>query len=116
EREGKMFREDLGDGESLEMAEIPNGNFYMGSSPTDVSNIVKELQRVGLPLHQAQQVAQSETPHGEVKVVSFFIARTEITQGQWARVASWPKVKIGLNPEPSFFPGKDRPVEQVRWD
>jgi formylglycine-generating enzyme required for sulfatase activity len=116
EREGKMFREDLGDGELIEMVEIPNGNFYMGSSQTELTNIVKELQRIGLPLRQAQQVAESETPHGQVKVVSFFIGRTEVTQGQWAQVAGWPKVKIGLNPEPSFFPGKNRPVEQVRWD
>jgi formylglycine-generating enzyme required for sulfatase activity len=116
EREGKMFRENLGNGETLEMVEIPNGNFYMGSSPTEVSNIVKELQRIGLPMRQAQQLAQSETPHGQVKVVSFFIARTEITQAQWAQVSKWPKVKIALNPEPSFFRGKNRPVEQVRWD
>ena len=58
EREGKMFREDLGDGESLEMVEIPSGNFWMGSSQTEFSNIVKELQRVGLPIQQAQELAK----------------------------------------------------------
>ncbi len=116
EREGKMFREDLGNGEGLEMVEIPSGNFWMGSSPAEFSNIVKEFQRVGLPIRQAQELAKTETPHGQVKVVSFFIGRTEITQAQWAQVAEWPKVQIGLNPEPSFFRGKNRPVEQVRWD
>lgn len=116
QREGKLYREDLGDGESLEMIEIPSGNFWMGSSRTEFGNIVKELQRVGLPNRQAQEVAQSETPYGQVKVISFFLGRTEITQAQWAKVAGWAKVQIELNLEPAFFRGTNRPVEQVSWE
>ena len=116
QREGRLFREDLGSNESLEMVELPSGNFWMGSSETEFSQVVKELQRVGLPLLQAKEVAQAETPQGQVQVVSFFLSRLEITQAQWAEVADWPQVKIELNSEPSFFRGKDRPVEQITWE
>jgi formylglycine-generating enzyme required for sulfatase activity len=116
QREGRLFREDLGSGESLEMVELPSGNFWMGSSQTEFGQVVKELQRVGLPSEQTREVARSETPHGQVQVVSFFLSRREITQAQWAQAADWPQVRIELKPEPSFFRGKDRPVEQVTWE
>ena len=116
QREGRLFREELGDGESLELVELPTGNFWMGASPTEFSQVGKEFQRVGLPFNQAQEVAQSEIPQGEVQVVSYYLTRREITQAQWEQVADWPQVRIELNPEPSFFHGKDRPVEQITWE
>ena len=86
------------------------------SSETEFSQVLKELQRIGLPFLQAEEVAQAETPQGQVQVASFFLSRLEITQAQWTEVADWPQVKIELNSEPSFFHGKDRPVEQITWE
>jgi formylglycine-generating enzyme required for sulfatase activity len=116
QREGKLFREELGDSESLEMVELPSGNFWMGAPGNEFAQVLKELQKIGLPSRQAHEVAQSEIPQGQVQVVSFYLSRREVTQAQWAQVADWPRVHIELNSEPSFFRGKDRPVEQISWE
>jgi formylglycine-generating enzyme required for sulfatase activity len=43
------------------------------------------------------------------------MGRYPITQGQWRFVASVPQSNRGLNPDPSFFKGDNRPVESVNW-
>ena len=43
------------------------------------------------------------------------MGQTSVTQEQWAVVAKWEKVVIDLDPDPSPFKGKQRPVEQVSW-
>jgi len=43
------------------------------------------------------------------------MAQTLITQAQWREVAGWQKVEIDLDPDPSYFKGDQRPVEQVSW-
>jgi formylglycine-generating enzyme required for sulfatase activity len=93
----------------------------MGSSP-------KEPER-----------SEDEGPQHEVKLESFFISQTPITQAQWREVAGWqerPGEQWGreLMTDPSEFQSKDgqgeskvrllegesntdqRPVEQVRWE
>ena len=81
----------------LTMLKIPAGSFLMGS-PED------EPERL-----------EREGPQHEVTLGSFFMAQTPITQAQWHEVAGWEKVKRDLNPDPSFFKGANRPVEQVNW-
>jgi formylglycine-generating enzyme required for sulfatase activity len=39
-----------------------------------------------------------------------------VTQEQWREIAKLPKVNLDLNPDPSYFKGKKRPVEWVSWD
>ncbi|CCQ70981.1 protein of unknown function DUF323 [Crocosphaera watsonii WH 0402] len=51
----------------------------------------------------------------QVKVESFWMSQTQITQEQWAAVAQLPKIKTDLNPSPSTVQGNQRPVEQVNW-
>jgi formylglycine-generating enzyme required for sulfatase activity len=38
-----------------------------------------------------------------------------ITQAQWRAIASLPKIKHDLKPDPSCFQGDHQPVEQVNW-
>ena len=38
-----------------------------------------------------------------------------VTQAQWQAVAALPQIDRPLESEPSYFKGKDRPVEQISW-
>jgi len=91
------FTEDLGNGITLEMVEIPGGTFMMGSPEN-------ELER-----------NDDESPQHQVTVPSFSMAKYEVTQAQWKRVAALPQVERELKPDPSNFKGEDLPVEQVSW-
>jgi len=104
----------------LTLVEIPAGSFLMGSPP-------EELWSSG-----------REGPQHEVKLESFFISQTPITQAQWREVAGWQPLpaerwRQDLNPDPSHFQNREgqaegevrlfeaetntdnRPVEQVSW-
>jgi formylglycine-generating enzyme required for sulfatase activity len=105
---------------ALTMVKIPAGSFLMGSP-------LAELERF-----------KDEGPQHVVKLESFFMGQTPITQAQWREVAGWQEQtgeKWGrqLNPDPSRFQSKEgqgktkvrlladesntdhRPVEQVSW-
>ncbi|WP_445637142.1 Serine/threonine-protein kinase C [Nostoc sp. DSM 114161] len=88
-REAKYFVEDLGNGVTLEMVQIPGGTFTMGS-----------------PEGEAQRDSD-ESPQREVKVAGFFMGKYEVTQEQYQAI-------MGTNP--SNFKGEKRPVEKVSWD
>jgi formylglycine-generating enzyme required for sulfatase activity len=105
---------------TLALVEIPAGSFLMGSPP-------EEPER-----------SDDEAPQHEVKLASFFMSHTPITQAQWREVAGWqplPAERWGrdLNPDPSHFQTREgqaegevrlfeaeantdnRPVENVSW-
>ncbi|MHC0061910.1 SUMF1/EgtB/PvdO family nonheme iron enzyme [Nostoc sp. UIC 10890] len=94
----EFFTENLGNGVVLEMVAIPGGKFFMGSPES-------EPERSG-----------DESPQHPVTIQPFFMGKFPVTQSQWASIAALPKVNIDLNPEPSYFKGANRPVEQVSWD
>ena len=56
-----------------------------------------------------------EQPLHLVTVPSFFMAKYPVTQEQWRIVSRWPQIDIELKPQPSYFKGDRRPVEQVNW-
>ena len=98
--------EDLGDGTELEMVYIPGGTFMMGSPENE------------------EERNDNEGPQHNVTVSPFFMGKYPVTQGQWRAIASQTnlKVKLDLNPEPSYFKESyqdidrwQRPVEQVKW-
>ncbi|HEY6333769.1 MAG TPA: bifunctional serine/threonine-protein kinase/formylglycine-generating enzyme family protein, partial [Blastocatellia bacterium] len=94
----RYFAEDLGNGLGLQMMEIPEGTFMMGTP---------EAER---DLHP------DEVPQHEVTVRNFDMSRDEITIAEWQAVAKLPKVNRDLNPAPSSFPEDPRmPVENVSW-
>jgi formylglycine-generating enzyme required for sulfatase activity len=92
----EFFRESLGEGQEIEMYEIPGGKYEMGSPEGE-----------GEP---------GERPRHEVGVKRFFISRYEITQAQWSVVASLPKVDMELGKDPSYFKGDIKPVDSVSWE
>ncbi len=83
------FIEDLGNGNTLEMVEIPGGQFLMGSP-------VGEKQR-----------NTNEGPQHPMTIKVFFMGKFTVTQEQYQAV-------MGINP--SYFQGANRPVEQVSWN
>jgi formylglycine-generating enzyme required for sulfatase activity len=87
--EAKYFVEDLGNGITLEMVQIPGGTFMMGSPDT-------EAQRSNV-----------ESPQHRVTVPAFYMGRYQVTQAQYQAI-------MGNNP--SRFTGANRPVERVNWD
>jgi formylglycine-generating enzyme required for sulfatase activity len=72
-----------------EMLAMPTGSFEMGSGADGPSSRER-------PLHQ-------------VKLPSFLLGRTEVTQGQWRAV-------MGNNPSVLKDCGNDCPVENISWD
>ena len=85
----KYFTEDLGNGVTLDMVEIPGGTFIMGS-----------------PKSEAKR-GSNEGPQHQVTVPSFYMGKYELTQVQYEAI-------IGTNP--SNFKGDNRPVERVSWN
>ncbi|MEQ9234685.1 SUMF1/EgtB/PvdO family nonheme iron enzyme [Coleofasciculus sp. E2-BRE-01] len=90
------YIETLGD-VPLEMVAIPGGTFLMGSPETE------------------DERRNNESPQHWVTIKPFFLGKYPITQAQWQAVAHFPKVERELDPDPSYFKGENRPVEQVSW-
>ncbi|MBD2523908.1 formylglycine-generating enzyme family protein [Nostoc sp. FACHB-133] len=88
-KQAKFFKEDLGNGITLDMVKIPGGSFNMGS-PTGENGR-----------------ANTEDPQHAVNIPAFLIGKFEVTQEQYQQI-------IGSNP--SKFKGAKRPVEEVSWD
>ncbi|MEO0969873.1 MAG: SUMF1/EgtB/PvdO family nonheme iron enzyme [Cyanobacteria bacterium J06639_18] len=85
----KYFTDDLDNGVTLEMAAIPGGNFWMGSSVDE------------------EKADSSETPQHNVTVKPFLIGKFVVTQQQYEAI---------MSKNPSLFKGEKYPVEQVSWD
>jgi formylglycine-generating enzyme required for sulfatase activity len=97
-RSAQFFKENLGRNVDLELVLVSGGSFLMGS-PDD------EPERY-----------DDESPQHLVTVSPCFMGRYPVTQAQWQAVATnYPQVNRTLNPSPSYFKGKKRPVEQVSW-
>lgn len=56
-----------------------------------------------------------EKPQHPVRVSSFAMGQYPVTQAQWRAVAQLPQQERELEPDPSEFMGRDRPVERVSW-
>jgi formylglycine-generating enzyme required for sulfatase activity/uncharacterized caspase-like protein len=88
-KQAKFFKEDLGNGITLEMVEIPAGSFKMGSPPEEKGR------------------SKDEEPQHTVNAPTFFMGMFEVTQEQYQQL-------MGKNP--SRFKGAKRPVETVSWN
>lgn len=93
----EYFTEDLDNGVTLDMVDIPGGKFMMGSPEGEG--------------------AAREKPQHQVTVLPFFMGKYPITQAQWRAIASREDLKVerDLNPDPSYFGDELCPVEQVSW-
>jgi len=86
-----------GDEFTLEMVDIPAGEFEMGAPETE------------------EGWNSAESPQHVVRVDAFSMGRYPITQAQWRFVAGLPRIDRNLEPDPSSFTGDNRPVERVSW-
>jgi eukaryotic-like serine/threonine-protein kinase len=77
----------------LDMIAIPGGKFLMGSPEGEGDD--------------------DEKPQHEVTIPPFYMGKYPVTQAQWEKVASLPKVELDLKSQPSYFKGENLPVEQV---
>ena len=96
-KQAQYFVEILGDAVELEMVSIPGGKFTMGAAQEEFES------------------GEDERPRHLVTVKPFFMGKYPITQAQWRAIASLPKIKHDLKPDPSCFQGDHQPVEQVNW-
>lgn len=87
--QANFFIEDLGNGNTLEMVEIPGGHFLMGSPLTE-----KERN-------------PNEGPQHLMTLQPFFIGKFTVTQEQYQAV-------MGMNP--SSLQGAKLPVVEVSWN
>jgi formylglycine-generating enzyme required for sulfatase activity len=115
QRQARYYTEDLGDDITLDMMEIPEGEFMMGTDDAEIARLSKEYELDGF---------QWESPQKKVTVPRFFMGKYPITQAQWKAIALHTdlKVEIDLDEDPSSFKepyeGIERwlrPVEQVNW-
>lgn len=93
-----MLVEDLGNGIALELVEIPQGHFDQGARPDDP--------------HQEPD----ESPRRRVRIDTFYLSRSEITQQMWTVVSGWPAVQRPLPRTPWRSAEALLPVQGVSWE
>ncbi|MUG96395.1 SUMF1/EgtB/PvdO family nonheme iron enzyme [Scytonema sp. UIC 10036] len=89
--QANFFTEDLGNGITLDMVEIPGGQFVMGSPPNE------------------RERESDESPQHTVTIQPFFMSKFAVTQEQYQAV-------MGNNPSRFKEEGEKRPVETVSWN
>ncbi len=106
-----VWREPLTENLTLDLVNIPAGEFLMGSPADEVGRD----WYASSPNYPDTKGKNVEEQH-QVTVPSFFMSQHPITQSQWRFVAALPKVDWDLNLDPANFKGNSRPVETVSWD
>lgn len=91
----QYFRENLGGEITLDLVYINGGLFNIGS--------------------RSQEGDEREKPRHEVIVKAFLMSKYPITQAQWQAIATLPKIRRYIEPEPAKFKGEHLPVENVSW-
>jgi formylglycine-generating enzyme required for sulfatase activity len=104
----QVWQEPLGDQLTLDLVNIPGGEFPMGSPP-------REEGRDVYPSVYPDTVGKDVEAQHRVTVAPFAMGQFPVTQAQWRAVAALPRVNRDLDPDPSNFKGDHRPVEQVSW-
>lgn len=95
------YREYVNDDVWIELVEIPNGEFMMGTPE-------KETNR--------KSETVSERSEHKVTIQKFWMGRYEITQEQWRAVVHLPKVKIDIEDQSRFKGDKNLPAENLTWN
>ena len=103
--QARYYVEDLGNGVTLEMVEIPGGTFTMGSTKAEGQTALAEARRDNKDAKSEWFTA--ETPRHQVTLPAFFVGRFEVTQAQWRAV---------MGSDSSYFKGDKLPVESVSWN
>ena len=106
----QVWREPLGDQLTLDLVNIPGGEFLMGSPPSEVG---RDVYPSLFPDTMGKDV---EAQH-RVTVAPFAMGQFPVTQAQaqWRAVAALPRVNRELDLDRANFNGDNHPVEQVSW-
>jgi formylglycine-generating enzyme required for sulfatase activity len=105
----QVWQEPLGDQLTLDLVNIPGGEFPMGSPPSEEGRDV-------YPSFYPDTVGKDVEAQHRVTVAPFAMGQFPVTQAQWRSVAALPRVNRELDPDPANFKGDHRPVEQVSWN
>ncbi len=89
-----LFSADYTNSIGMKFKEIPAGSFVMGTKNNPLATRAPD---------------SSETPAHTVSVKSFYMAETEVTQGQWYEI-------MGDNPSKFKTRDANMPVKMVSWD
>ena len=103
-----VWREQLTENLTLDLVNIPAGEFLMGS-PAD------EADRDWYAGSYLETKDLNVEAQHQVTVSAFSMSQYPITQAQWKSVAALARIDQKLNPDPSIFKGDNRPVETVSW-
>ena len=112
-KQGKAqyFREDLGNGVTIDLVRIPAGKFIMGMPPAEreiaLNSALKYVTREHL-----ETWLDFSTPQHEVSVPEFWMGKYTVTNAQWfAVMETKPSEKYDVK-----FQGGKQPVVGVSWD
>jgi len=89
----------------IELVWVPGGSFRMGSDQADIDRVWQQHGWDAGP----KQFTTDEQPAHEVQLDGFWIAKTEVTVGQWRAV-------MGSVPGEYNDQGDDHPVVEVSWE
>ena len=98
----------------MKFVAIPSGSYMMGTATPSTADCPKDNPFTHQNEHQecvdkrTGDVSKDETPQHRVHIKSFYMATTEVTQGQWYAV-------MGNNPAHFQNGNPNMPVEQVSW-
>lgn len=103
-----LFSADYTNSIGMKFKDIPAGSFVMG---TKTPNCPKDNPFTKENEYEkcANSISKRESPAHTVSVKSFYIAETEVTQGQWYEI-------MGDNPSKFKTGDPSMPVEMVSWD
>ena len=87
--------------------EVNSGKFTVNGVSFEMVLVEGGTFRMGATSEQGGDAERDEEPVHSVKLNTFYIGKTEVTQALWQAV-------MGSNP--SHFKGADLPVENVSWD
>lgn len=97
----------------MKFKEIPAGSFIMGVAVLSIANCPKDNPSTTTNEYEdcvhSRIESMGKTPAHKVNVKSFYMAETEVTQGQWYEV-------MGNNPAHFKTGDPNMPVENVSWN
>lgn len=81
--------------------------------PCFVENLTESIGITMLQIPEGK--FERRFPKHWITLRPYFLGQTLVTQQQWQEVASWSRIEIDIQTQPSYFRGESRPVERVSW-
>lgn len=110
-----LFAGDFTNSIGMKFKDISAGSFTMGTATQSTADCPKDNSFTVTNEYndcvssRTGSISKSEAPAHRVSVNSFYMAETEVTQGQWYEI-------MGNNPAKFQNGSADMPVEEVSWD